>query len=354
MADKAAELVDLVCGRLDSQAGVFWSNGEMKKLSLDLRNVRNHLRQVTQDAIPNLLLTDLNDIASDVDGLIDAFMEVSNQKFEQKVMRIHRGRLVPLLNSLQKIVAGHDQESGALSHRSGESGLESSVDSVKNALLRDGSTVRFIHIVGASGTDESAIAHRVFTDDDVKSRFPFKFWFSVGKNLDLSTVMKAITIRRNEIPSSKILLVALHDVCDLNDDNLANLRLLVSDMRLVGFYVLVTSQSISVATMMMRTVPGEHLIYFSESNSWSNLNCELPPSSLGADRVEALEPESTMDEEDVTSLTQILLDIDPVATCESLETVPTSDRMERRLSIHDIDCEAGPFQNKDKVRRILF
>ncbi|KDO38940.1 hypothetical protein CISIN_1g036086mg [Citrus sinensis] len=355
MADKAAELLDLVCGRLDSQAGAFWNNGEMKRLRLNLRDLHNLLRKAKQDAILNPLLTDLNDLASDVDGLIDARMEVSKYKFEKKVMKIHQGRLVPLLNSLQKIVAGHDVEGGALSQRSGETGLESSVDSVKNALLRDGNTVRFIHIVGVSGTDETAIAHRVFTDDDVKSRLPFKVWYSVGKNLDFSTAVQEIRNRRNEIPSSKRLLFALDDVSHLNDDNLANLRLLVSDMRLVGFYVLVTTHSTSVATMMMQTVPeAEHLIYFSESNSWSNLNCELPPSSQEAHRVEDLETGSAMDEEGVTSLTQFLLDIDPVATGESLETVPTSDRTERRLPIHDIDCEAGPFQNKDKVRRILF
>lgn len=351
MADKAAELLDLVCRRLDSQAGAFWNNGEMKKLRLNMGDVHNLLRKVKQDAILNPLLTDLNDIASDVDGLIDAPMEVSKYKFEEKVMRIHHGRLVPLLNSLQKIVAGHDVEIGALSHRSSETELEGSVDSVKNALLRVGNTVRFIHIVGVSGTDKTAIAHRVFTDDDVKSRFPFKFWFSVGKNIDLSTIMKAITIRHNEIPSSKRSLIALDDVHDVNDDSLANLKLLVSDTRLVGFYVLVTTQSISVATMMMQKVPTEHLIYFQETNSWSTLNCELPPSLLGAHRVDAREPESAMDEEDVTSLKKYWIDMDPVVTRESLETVPTS---ERRRPVHNIDFEAEPFQNKDKVRRILF
>ncbi|KDO64060.1 hypothetical protein CISIN_1g020066mg [Citrus sinensis] len=331
MADKVAELLDLVCGRLDSNARAFWNNRGMKNLRVSLRKLHNLLRNVREDAIPNYLLTDLNGIASDVDGLIDAPMEVSNYK---EVMRI-RERLVRSMDSLKKIVAGQDVESGDLSHRSAETELEGSVDSVKNALLRDGSTVRFIHIVGVSGTEVTHIAHRVFMDDDIVSRFPRHIWFSVGKILDLSTVMNVITIRCKEIPSSEMLLIALDGLCDLNDDNLANLRLLVTNMDLVGFYVLVTTQSRSVATMMKQTVPeAEHLIYFSESNSWSNLNCELPPSSQEAHRVEALEPESAMDEEDVASFKQFLLDVDLVATGESLETVPTSDRMERRLPIH--------------------
>lgn len=277
--------MDVECDRLDSHARAYWNHTDLKQLRLKLAEVRYLLQDAVRcGADQNLNIDtwfkDLRGLTYDVDELIDDWeqSEIAKSMFDREIRRIHQ-QLVRLLNLFHKLATGHYEESSAVSELSSrrsddyavsendlavsERDLVHFINKVDYELLRDVNMVRILPISGMSGTGRTVLAQRVYSNKKVKSHFPFRFWFSVSKNLDLSTVLNAIAVQFSEIRSaenmadlSERLLVVLDDVCDIDDEELHNFRLLISNMRDSGSCFLVTTHSHRVATMMSSVSEG--------------------------------------------------------------------------------------------------
>lgn len=289
------------CDRLDSHARAYWNNSVLKQLHLKLVEVHYLLDAGRWGSDQNLVIdtwfTDLRGLTYDVDELIDDWeqSEISKSKFDQEMRRIHQW-LVRLLNSFNKLPTRHAEERSAISelgsrrsddHAVSEIDLEHSVNAVKYELLSDVNMVRILPITSMSGTGKTVLAQRVYCDEKVKSHFPCRFWFSVGMNLDLSTVLKAVAVQCSEICNAEKtvdlcerFLIVLDDVCDVDDENLENFRLLISNMHDSGSCILVTSGSHRVATMISSVSAGQ-LTSLPKLDSEPHFKSELAPS-LGA------------------------------------------------------------------------
>ncbi|KAL9431905.1 hypothetical protein AB3S75_026999 [Citrus x aurantiifolia] len=298
--------VDVECDRLDSHARAYWNHTDLKQLRLKLAEVRYLLQDAVRcGADQNLNIDtwfkDLRGLTYEVDELIDNWeqSEISKSMFDREIRRIHQ-QLVRLLNLFHKLATGHYEESSAVSELSSrrsddyavsendlavsERDLVHFINKVDYELLRDVNMVRILPISGMSGTGRTVLAQRVYSNKKVKSHFPFRFWFSVSKNLDLSTVLNAIAVQFSEIRRaenmadlSERLLVVLDDVCDIDDEELHNFRLLISNMRDSGSCFLVTTHSHRVATMMSSVSEGQ-LISLLKLDSEGYFKSELAPS----------------------------------------------------------------------------
>ncbi|KAK9205774.1 hypothetical protein WN943_016044 [Citrus x changshan-huyou] len=219
--------MDVECDRLDSHARAYWNHTDLKQLRLKLAEVRYLLQDAVRcGADQNLNIDtwfkDLRGLTYDVDELIDDWeqSEIAKSMFDREIRRIHQ-QLVRLLNLFHKLATGHYEESSAVSENDlavSERDLVHFINKVDYELLRDVNMVRILPISGMSGTGRTVLAQRVYSNKKVKSHFPFRFWFSVSKNLDLSTVLNAIAVQFSEIRSaenmadlSERLLVVLDD-----------------------------------------------------------------------------------------------------------------------------------------------
>ncbi|GAY44722.1 hypothetical protein CUMW_084030 [Citrus unshiu] len=304
------------CDRLDSHARAYWNHTDLKQLRLKLAEVRYLLQDAVRcGADQNLNIDtwfkDLRGLTYDVDELIDDWeqSEISKSMFDREIRRIHQ-QLVRVLNLFHKLAPGDYEESSAVSELSSrrsddyavsendlavsERDLVHFINKVDYELLRDVNMVRILPISGMSGTGRTVLAQRVYSNKKVKSHFPFRFWFSVSKNLDLSTVLNAIAVQFSEIRSaenmadlSERLLVVLDDVCGIDDEELHNFRLLISNMRDSGSCFLVTTHSHRVATMMSSVSEGQ-LISLLKLDSEGHFKSELAPS-VGAAQSPVLE-----------------------------------------------------------------
>ncbi|XP_044466433.1 probable disease resistance protein At4g27220 isoform X2 [Mangifera indica] len=301
MADRVALVFETVCNRLDSHAKAFWNTKQRKLLRLKLEEVQDLLNQDRNpfefdEKIPSVAsrFAELEEIAYGVDELIDDWeqSEKSKVKIEQQVRRI-LVRLVRVLESFHKLIAGEDEEISAIPDVSFP-GLGDFVDlellhfnTIISLLLRnDEQILRFIPFVGIHGAEKSTLlAQRIYNDEMVKSYFQSRAWVSVGENLEIDKIVEAIVNARsgeNVLPHNRFLLV-LNDVSEADDTRLEKLKSWLKKwLEVEGSCVLMTTRFRRVADVM-GTVPEQHL-------SYSSIEVPLLRPAPGLEHEQGLEP----------------------------------------------------------------